>query len=315
VFYLRAGRVAQLQAAELSAQAENQRVQEERSQQPQNAEAAPIANLTDFTNATGVANVTAVTNDNRTFFVQGRAIDEQGNGLAGVTISANCGAGTLRRTGTTQTDDTGRYLLRFGPGMHIKNETTGEWGVGVQAATISSAKAGYFDANLHRQGDLLMADQLPAPGADVGWKVDTNKVVLPGQPFELNFVMLPSAAIEGELRDETGTPIVGWAVCLGGEKLPPSSSVFVSVDTDANGHFSLKDVPTTGRWWLTAYSHGDPKQQIRPGPEFRSPEFNLAEPGTHNFDAQLKRTQADTPRVLNLKIPHPKQAEARGSNK
>src|SRR5881394_3985382 len=100
-----------------------------------------------------------------------------------------------------------------------------------EAATISSAKEGYFDANLHRQGDLLMSDRLPAPGEDVGWKGDPKKVVLPGQPFDLNFVMLPAAAIEGLLHDETGTVLTGWAVCLCGEKLPPSSSVFASVDT------------------------------------------------------------------------------------
>ncbi len=112
--------------------------------------------------------------------------------------------------------------------------------------------------------------------------------------------MLPSAAIEGQLHDETGAALPGWAVCLCGEKLPPSSSVFACVDTDGNGHFSLKDVPTTGRWWLAAYSHGDRLRNLPPGPEFRSEEFNLAEPGRHDFVAQLN--PVDT--AHRLKIQH-----------
>ena len=88
------------------------------------------------------------------FVVRGRVTDEQGNGLPGVTVAANCGAGTLKRTGEAQTDDNGSYVLRFGPGMHFKDETTGKWGVGVQAATIHPTKRGYFDQGFGMKEDV-----------------------------------------------------------------------------------------------------------------------------------------------------------------
>jgi hypothetical protein len=112
--------------------------------------------------------------------------------------------------------------------------------------------------------------------------------------------MVPAASIKVQLRDETGAALTRWSVCLGGEKLPPSSSVFACVDTDGNGHFSLKDVPTTGHWWLAVHNQGDRKRNLPPGPAFRSEEFNLAEPGRHDFDAQLNH--ADT--THRLKIQH-----------
>ena len=252
-------------------------------------------------------NNAAVTNQQQFFFVHGRVTDEQGNGLPGVTVAANCGAGTLRRTGETLTDDNGSYILRFGPGMRTRDETSGKWGVGVQAATIHPAKSGYFDANLNRQGDLLMADRVPASGENVGWKVDTNKLVLPGRPFPLNFVMLPAATIEGELHDEKGAVVPGWAVCLSGENLPPSSSVFTCVDSDEKGYFSVKDAPTTGRWWLEAYRHADRKRNLPASVEFRSERFTLAEPGKYQFKARLD--EADPQHHLKIEYTGPQQAK------
>jgi hypothetical protein len=178
--------------------------------------------------------------------VKGRVTEEQGHGLEGVTITAHCGVGSLRPTGEAKSDAEGRYTLRFREGMSIQRD--GQWVVGVQAATISPRKPGFFETNLHRGGDLLMADKLSAPGENVGWKVDPAKVVLPNQPYELNFVLLPAATLEGRLVDANNQPLTNRNIHLTGDQLPPSSSVLASVTTDADGRFRFENVPTSFPW-------------------------------------------------------------------
>ena len=229
------------------------------------------------------------------FIVRGRVVDEQGKGLGGVTITASCGLGTLWPTGATQSRDDGSYELHFHQGMMMQDEVTHQWRVGVQAATIHPAKAGYFDANLNRQGDLLMADRLPAPGENAGWKVDTNKLVVPNRPFELNFVMLPAAKITGRLRDEGGSALTNWSVCFVGEKLPPSSNVFEQTDTDVDGQFQFANLPTNGRWWFTAERHSERK-------EFRSEEFTLPTPGVYAFEVQWNSTSPTSGLMIRFKL-------------
>jgi len=125
-----------------------------------------------------------------------------------------------------------------------------------------------------------MADRRPAPGEDVGWKVNTNKLVLPHQPFELNFVMLPAATVEGQLQDENGQPITQQSICLGGDKLPPSSSVLACVETRTNGHFRFENVPTIGRWWFSL-SRPNERRQLR------SEEFNFVRDFNEPFALRL----------------------------
>ena len=223
------------------------------------------------------------------FIVRGRVVDEQGNGLGGVSIAANCGAGTLRRTGTTESRADGSYELCFHHGIRFLSESNQPPSANIQAATIIPKKPGYFDANLNRQGDLLVGDRLPAPGEDVGWKVDTNKLVLPGRPFELNFVLLPAAEIIGTLRDENGSPLTNCSMSLVGEKLPPSQNVFVSTDTDAAGAFQLADLPTNGRWWLSMWQRRE-KSERGKRTEFRSEEFTLSKPGAYAFEVERNAT-------------------------
>jgi len=220
--------------------------------------------------------------DHRSFIVRGRVVDEQGKGLSDVTITANCGIGTLFPTGTATSRTDGNYELRFGPGMRTKRDATNPLGVAVQAATIHPSKAGYFDANLNRQGDLLMADHLPAPDEDVGWNVNTNKLVLPNQPYELNFVLLPAAHLIGRFVAEGGQPLAGQKICIGGEKLPPSSSVLMCTETDGDGRFEFKEVPTIGQWWFTAFLR-DQKREIR------SSELTFAREST-NLELRLAQT-------------------------
>ncbi len=67
------------------------------------------------------------------------------------------------------------------------------WRFGVQAANINPSKPGYIQGKSHPEAGLLMADRMPRPNEDTGWKVKPGKVVLPNQPYPLDFVMVPDA--------------------------------------------------------------------------------------------------------------------------
>src|SRR3954471_22132617 len=89
---------------------------------------------------------------------------------------------------------------------------------------------------------------------------------------------------------------VGECACPETLCRPPAA--FACVDTDVNGYFSLKDTPTTGRWWLEAYRHAERDRKLPAGPEFGSERFTLAEPGRYQFKAQLD--QADSQHQLKI---------------
>jgi len=176
--------------------------------------------------------------------VKGRVVGEQGQGLPGVTITAHCGMGSLFPTGQTQTGSNGVYTLRFAPGFTSRDP------VALQVATISPAKPGYTETNLHRQGDLLMAKRLPAPGERTGWNPDPSRVVLPEQPFTLDFVMAPAASVRGRLMDESNRPLPRQRIDLSGRELPPSCSVLAEVTTDHDGRFNFDGIPVRRAWWF-----------------------------------------------------------------
>jgi hypothetical protein len=174
----------------------------------------------------------------------GRVTDQNGRPLAGVEVSAHCGAGTLRRSGVATSGDDGRYDLSFGPGVFFPSDD----GTAVQAATITAHKSGCFEENLNRQGDCLAAEKQPGEDAIKSWGNRKARVFLPDRPVELNFVMRPAARVGGKLIDERGQPLVGYSVALNGPDLPPSSSVMCAVQTDERGPLSLENIPTSYRF-------------------------------------------------------------------
>ncbi len=188
----------------------------------------------------------ATGDDNRLrWCVFGEVRDQAGRPLADVEVTAYCGAGTLRRTGVTTTDATGAYTLQFGPGMLFMEDHSG-----LQAATIAPHKSGWIEQNLHRQGDLRMANRPPDESELASWG-GPGMTVLPGEPRRVDFVMIPAGTIRGRLVDADGQPIVDHYVSLDAEELPPSSSVLATVKTDADGRFSFTEVPAASVWLAT----------------------------------------------------------------
>lgn len=170
--------------------------------------------------------------------VNGIVVTESGAPLPDAEIIAHTGIGSLKVGGRTKSKADGTFEMRFGPGFYFKNQE------GVQAATISVRKEGWFETNLYRQGDLLAAFKKPA--GEIGWGEKTiEDVFLPGQPKTLQFVMKPAAQISGVLTDSNGTSLPNKRVGITGEVLPPSSSVFAETKANEKGEFHFKDLSTT----------------------------------------------------------------------
>ena len=176
------------------------------------------------------------------FVVTGLVRDGDGHPLPDVEVWVSCGMGTLFRTGMATSAADGRYTLRFGPGIRGDGEA-----VPPQAAVVSGHKPGYYERDLSQQGDLGMAHEPPPPGSDWwGW---VEGMVTPGAPYELDFAMLPSAVIEGRLVSPDGRPLPGQRLYLDGNELPPACSVLQSVQTDAEGRFTIDGVPLKSYWF------------------------------------------------------------------
>ncbi len=223
--------------------------------------------------------------------VTGRVTDTEGRPMPGVKILAHCGEGTLRVTGRATTDDQGEYTLRFGPGMWFMDRDDP---VHIQAATISPHKPGYFEQNLHRQGDLYMASLAPGPTDWEQWlrpeysgqRFDPGQFVLPDRTHRVDFVMVPAAQVQGRLLDADGQPVPHVHIHLTGNELPPSSSVVAWAKTGDSGAFVMTEVPTKVYWFSV---------RDRGRSEIRTEEITFDRPG--RYTVELARDPATPPKL------------------
>ena len=223
-------------------------------------------------------------NERWPFIVTGRVTDTAGKPLEGVKITAHCGVGTLIPTGETHTDAEGRYTLRFTGGIWFIDEETGNRQIGLQAATIHAHFPNYYDIDLWRQGDLSIADEMP-PETDV---IHFVGVVLPKQPYQLDFTMTPAVRIEGMLVTPDGKPLSGARVHLCGDKLPPSCSVMSATETQANGRFIMSEIPCERFWYEVRDEEGE---------EFRTNPFYYKEPGIYDVQLSYSKRFFDEPEI------------------
>lgn len=192
--------------------------------------------------------------------VTGRVTDAEGKPAADASIVAHAGWGTLRRTGSAVTDENGRYTLRFSAGIWTMSSDWNEEPLNLQCAAIYCHKPGYVERNLNRQGGLHAA--MRKPPADNDWNVDPARVIVPGQPYSLDFVLVPAADVEVHLIDAAGEPLADRRIWLKGDNLPPASNVLRSGKTNAQGVAALEAIPPEFAWWFVTRI-GETRQEVR----------------------------------------------------
>jgi Tol biopolymer transport system component len=178
------------------------------------------------------------------FTVQGRVVDGEGRPLEGAEVRVATGIGSLMTWPSVKTDSAGRYELHFGPGVWID-----DGGANHQAASVYADKPGYYERDLCKGGNLGMANFRPKnyDPKESGWGF--RNVVYRGQPYKLDFVMLPAAQAAVKLVNAKGEPLADYVVYLSGEELYPSSSILESKKTDADGEAEFADVPLKTFWF------------------------------------------------------------------
>lgn len=174
------------------------------------------------------------------FCIEGRVTDQRGQPLPGVAIHVSRGMGTLFSTAPVISDADGRYRVHFGPGMLSQ-------GANMQCAIASARKPGWYEKNLCRDGNLAMANYKPKGFDEQDWKV--AGIVYPGNPYRVDFTMLPATGAEVQLVDRAGKPLAQFELSLTGDRLYPGSSVLWSGKTDENGRATIDSVPLEKFWF------------------------------------------------------------------
>lgn len=199
------------------------------------------------TNATSTALTSRSTN---AFVVFGRVTDAAGKPLEGVEVSVSCGIGTLFRTGSGTSGTNGDYAVSFGPGVLMgRSMGVGPLGVGFQAAAVYARKKGYYPRGLGREGNIAMTDTTNSAPT---WWTNFSGIVRAFEPYRLDFCLERAASLEGTLRTASKDLPEKFSLCLGGEKLPPASSVLGCTELKEEGRFEFKDVPVGHTWWFEA---------------------------------------------------------------
>jgi HEAT repeat protein len=223
------------------------------------------------------------------FSVYGRVTDTAGAPAAGVEVRASCGMGTLMPTGRTVTDAQGWYVLYFGPGMRMSSREGHRFNTGFQAATIHAGKDGWYEVNLCQHGNLAMSDM--EDPSEEPWYRNYEAVVLPKEPYKLDFVMAPAAEVRGRLVDKDGKAIAGAQLWLDGEQLYPSSSVFANITSDTEGGFIVGRVPLKKFWFSIRHENT----------ELTTGEITFERTGCYDVElAYEKRSRGGTLRLVNL---------------
>jgi hypothetical protein len=148
----------------------------------------------------------------------------------------------LRISATVKTDSAGRYELNFGPGVSIR-----DGGPNLQAAMIRAHKPGFYEQDLCQNGHLGMANFRPHDFDETSSPF--KALVYRGQPYKLDFVMLPAAKAVVELVDVHGMPLPEYLLELRGEEIPLAIGLLQSTKTNGDGKAEFADVPLTLLWF------------------------------------------------------------------
>ncbi len=170
------------------------------------------------------------------YVVEGIVTDADGKPIAGATVRADAGKGTLLPTGSAVTGPDGRYSLTCGPGYVSRDSNT----VPLQDLRISAEKGGFYEKDVNVHGHLFIAGDTPNEEALRGNHASLDKVVLPNQRRRVDFVLLPAVQVSGTLTKTDGKSMPNWIFAMMADHGIGTRQT--SVKTDAAGRFTIKDM-------------------------------------------------------------------------
>jgi beta-lactamase regulating signal transducer with metallopeptidase domain len=217
----------------------------------------------------------AAANQQPPWSVFGNVFDGDGKPVRGAKVWASTGIGSLHVTGSAETNEQGRYEFHFGPGVGFEAKNQ----IQLQAATIMVSKPEFFEKNLSRQGNLMMARKAPDT---LDWSKRKNDIILPEVPRQIDFILLPAAHLAGTLIDADDKPLAGYRISLTGDELPPSSSVIGSTKSDEKGQFRLTEIPTGFKYQILV----EPPQAEPPWNAWASGSFDFRVSSSDEFFIQ-----------------------------
>lgn len=199
------------------------------------------------------------------WIAEGTVTDVEGHPLEGVDIRAYVGFRSHGPSGTATTDSRGHYTLRFTRGGIRLTNPPGDPPVQIDSGRLHAWKDGYVEQNLNRHAWVIAASRMPK---DEDWqnykhlRRDDERVVLPGKPHRVDFVMAAEVAITGRLVDGRDKPIANRVLRITDASFRPQDSGLTRVGTDEEGRFVIEKVPPRWNWWFTL-SPAEAKWTIR----------------------------------------------------
>jgi hypothetical protein len=188
------------------------------------------------------------------FIVFGTVHNEDGKKpMEGVEVWASAGMGTLRPTGKTTTDKGGKFRLMFTPGF--RSIDGGAKGM----AIVEVRKPGWYGWSYGWPASFILTDKPLTKEEKKEYPKSTN--ITPGVPSELAFRMEQAAALAVVLVDAARKPMPKAKLWLTGDRLPPGVNVIGAGETDANGNWTLTEVPRS-RYRLVLGDPKDPRREL-----------------------------------------------------
>ena len=230
------------------------------------------------------------------WIAEGTVSDADGNPLEGVDIWAYVGmGGTIKGRGPATTDARGHYRLRFGIGGLVRTNPPGDPPLRMQPGSLRAWKDGYVEKNLNRHAWVIAADRVPKEEDWQNYKYirrDDDRVVLPGKPRRIDFVMVAEVAIAGRLVDGQDEPIRDLRLRVTDETTLPQNSL-TRITTDDEGRFAFNRIRPGHAWWLTLAPPGE-KWTIRSLP------LQFDQPGDYETLLRLVHDEATRIEFLEL---------------
>lgn len=223
------------------------------------------------------------------WLVHGRVTDADGHPVAGASIWASAGWGSLFSSIVATTDDDGRYAGRFSQsGMRMLSDEGDE--LNLVSGQVGAYKSGFAESNLNRQGGGYATNRMPRED-ETPEDFDPMKVYVQDVSREVNFVLMPAAQLSVQILNPDGRPLVDASLSIDGEELPPACSVIAADKTNQEGRVLFDSIPTGFDWWFST-DNASGAAALSPPVRFESGKYSLVlqlqdEPGSEGVSLKL----------------------------